>query len=283
VKIVRTKTDLRKEIKKLKKSGKIALVPTMGALHGGHVRLVEEARKNSGAVIATIFINPTQFVAGEDFDLYPRQEKKDISALKKAKVDLCYIPNVEEIYPNGYGTMVTVADNTEILCGASRKGHFNGVATVITKLFLQVMPNLAFFGEKDFQQLHIIKQLAQDLFIPVEIRGVATVREKDGLATSSRNKYLDEEERERAPEIFRMLSIMRQRMDDDSEESLRALEKWGKDYLKEKNIKQVEYVEIRDEETLELADHLTPGRPVRILAAVQLGNARLIDNIRVRV
>lgn len=282
MKVVRTKSDLRKEIKKLRKGKKkIALVPTMGALHAGHLKLIEEARKKADDVVVSIFINPTQFVADEDFDRYPRQEKKDLDMLKKAKITLAYLPRVEEMYPNGFGTKITVKKDAEILCGAMRKGHFDGVATAVTKLFLQVMPNMAFFGEKDFQQLHIIRSLAQDLFMPVQIYGAPTVRESDGLAMSSRNKYLDKEEREIAPEIFRMLSIMCQRMEDEGDD-IAALIKWGKSYLKSKGIKEVEYIDVRDEETLETVEK--PGkRPLRILTAARIGNARLIDNIKVRV
>jgi len=252
----------------------------MGALHDGHMELVRQAGRMADAVVVSIFVNPTQFAPGEDFKKYPRTEKSDLAKLRKEKkAEIIYIPYVEEIYPQGFATNVEVKENANILCGKFRKGHFSGVATVVVKLLLQVMPDIALFGEKDFQQFHIIKKLVADLDIPVRIEGVPTVRESDGFAMSSRNKYLAKNERETAAEIFRMLSIFRQRLEEG--EKIGKLIGWGKKYLHSKGIKKIDYLEVRDEKTLTPVKEIRPKQPVRIFIAAYLGKTRLIDNLLV--
>ncbi len=177
----------------------------MGALHAGHVALVRAAREGCDRVVATIFVNPKQFAANEDLGSYPRREAADLAMLRDAGVDLAFVPAAEEIYPPGFATLVQVSGLTEGLCGAHRAGHFDGVATVVTKLLLQSLPDAAYFGEKDYQQLMVVRRLARDLDIPVRIEGVATWREPDGLALSSRNAYLSPEERRIAPALARVL------------------------------------------------------------------------------
>ena len=183
----------------------IGLVPTMGALHAGHMALVGAARTQCDRVVASIFVNPKQFAANEDLGSYPRPEAADLDLLRAAGVDLAFVPAAPEIYPPHFSTLVRVGGLSEGLCGAHRAGHFDGVATVVAKLLIQSLPDAAYFGEKDYQQLMVVRRLARDLDLPVRIEGVATVREPDGLALSSRNVYLSAEERRRAPELARML------------------------------------------------------------------------------
>jgi len=203
---VRTVTDLRQSLAPWRKAGeRIALVPTMGALHDGHLSLVALAKSNADRVVASIFVNPTQFGPREDFNRYPRDEAGDLLKLDAAGANLVFVPETAEMYPHGFSTNVGVSDLTEDLCGASRPNHFDGVATVVTKLLLQCAPDLALFGEKDYQQLLMIKRLVRDLDIPVEILGGPIVREKDGLALSSRNAYLSPSERKTAPLLYQTI------------------------------------------------------------------------------
>ncbi len=198
--IVRTIPELRATLRVWRAAGqRIALVPTMGALHDAHMALMRAGRARADRVVATIFVNPTQFAAHEDLDTYPRREAQDIEKLRADGIDLLFAPEAGEVYPDGFATTVTVAGVSEGLCGEYRPGHFEGVATVVTKLLLQALPDIALFGEKDYQQLQVIRRLTLDLDIPVEIAGVPTVREADGLAMSSRNLHLSEAERAIAP------------------------------------------------------------------------------------
>ena len=198
--IVRTVRELRAAIAGMRQAGdSIGLVPTMGALHDAHMALVAAARGHADRVIATIFVNPTQFGPDEDFSSYPRREARDIETLQGADVDLLFAPGVDEMYPDGFETVVDVPGISQGLCGDHRPGHFAGVATIVTKLLLQALPDVAVFGEKDYQQLQVIRRLARDLDIPVEIVGLPTVREADGLAISSRNAYLSAADRAVAP------------------------------------------------------------------------------------
>ena len=206
MKVARTIADLRSQIASWRRSGeRIGLVPTMGALHAGHLALVRAAQAECGRVVATIFVNPKQFAPGEDLGSYPRREMADLDLLRGAQIDLAFVPAAEEIYPPQFSTLVRVGDLTDGLCGAHRAGHFDGVATVVAKLLIQSLPDAAYFGEKDYQQLMVVRRMARDLDIPVRIEGVATVREADGLALSSRNAYLSPEERRIAPELARVL------------------------------------------------------------------------------
>lgn len=276
--IIRTKKELRDAIKILRQNGKkIGFVPTMGALHKGHLSLIELARKHADKVVASIFVNPLQFGKGEDFDRYPRTEKEDILKLSQVDTDIVFLPEVKEIYPEGFCTEVRITKNTEILCGAFRNGHFDAVATIITKLLMMVLPDIAVFGEKDYQQLHIIRKLVLDLDIPVEIIGAPIMREVDGLAMSSRNAYLSETDRKIAPEIFQMLSMLRDRLRNGGK--LGNLMDWGINCLKNKGFTSVDYLEARDSVTLELISDI--NRPARIFVAVWLGKTRLIDNIEI--
>jgi pantoate--beta-alanine ligase len=274
---VRTVTDLRQSLAPWRKAGeRIALVPTMGALHDGHLSLVALAKSNADRVVASIFVNPAQFGPREDFNRYPRDEAGDLAKLEKAAANLVFVPETAEMYPHGFSTNVGVSDLTEDLCGASRPNHFDGVATVVTKLLLQCAPDLALFGEKDYQQLLVIKRLVRDLDIPVEILGGPIVREKDGLALSSRNAYLSPTERKTAPLLYQTIvavanDLRQGRGADDAAAAGRfKLEAAGF---------QVDYVAVRDPETLKPLSG--PVERARVLAAVQLGRTRLIDNVAV--
>ncbi len=205
-KLVRTVAALRREVARWRaRRERVGLVPTMGALHDGHRALMRASRRQCARTIVSLFVNPKQFGPREDFASYPRPEAADLAVMGAEGIDLAFLPGGDEIYPPGFATAVTVAGITEGLCGARRPGHFDGVATVVTKLLLQASPDAAYFGEKDFQQLTVVKRLALDLDIPVEIVGVPTVREADGLALSSRNVYLSSDERRIAPALYRVL------------------------------------------------------------------------------
>jgi pantoate--beta-alanine ligase len=257
----------------------VGFVPTMGNLHQGHISLIDEAKRLSDRVIVSIFVNPSQFGPTEDYALYPRTPQEDTELLDRAIVDLLFHPGVAEMYPGGHerGAVVDVPQLSGILCGAFRPGHFAGVATVVTKLLGIVQPHVAVFGEKDYQQLAIVRRVVEDLCLPVEIVGAATMRERDGLAMSSRNRYLTPAEREVAPRIFQALAAAKERIergDTDFEviqqAGLRALEAAGFG---------PQYFVVADASDLQ-----RPGpksRELVILAAAKLGKARLIDNVRV--
>lgn len=256
----------------------IALVPTMGNLHAGHMSLVDRAKQLADRVVVSIFVNPTQFVQGEDYSTYPRTLEQDISKLEETGIDLLFCPDVEKIYPGSMQqqTQVTITGLDSILCGKFRPGHFKGVATVVTKLFNMVKPEIAVFGEKDYQQLLVIKRLVRDLFYRIEIISVPTVREVDGLALSSRNNYLTSEERKIAPILFQTLKdISAGIMAGDL--AFAQHQKKAESRLKQSGFK-TEYVCIRDAETLQKP---STGDLV-VMAAAQLGRARLIDNVLIR-
>jgi pantoate--beta-alanine ligase len=274
---VRTVADLRHRVATWRNSGEtVGLVPTMGAIHAGHRSLVALARKRADCVIASLFVNPLQFGPREDFGRYPRDEAADSTALAEAGVDLLFAPDLAEMYPQGFSTKVSVGDLTEGLCGANRPGHFDGVATVVAKLLLQSEPDLAVFGEKDYQQLLVVKRLVRDLNIPVEIVGAPIVREADGLALSSRNAYLSPAERKIAPLLYRTIRDIAQDLqngrgaDDAAEKARFKLDASGF---------RVDYVAVRDPDTLKPLSG--PGRKARLLAAAYLGRTRLIDNVAV--
>jgi pantoate--beta-alanine ligase len=275
--IARSVSDLRQSLAPWRKAGeRIALVPTMGALHDGHLSLVALAKSNADRVVASIFVNPTQFGPREDFQRYPRDEAGDLAKLEKAGANLVFVPETAEMYPHGFSTTVGVSDLTEDLCGAFRPNHFDGVATVVTKLLLQCAPDVAIFGEKDYQQLLVIRRLVRDLDIPVEILGGPIVREEDGLALSSRNAYLSPSERKAAPLLYQTIvavanDLRQGRGADDAAEAGRfKLEAAGF---------RVDYVAVRDPETLRPLSG--PVKRARVLAAVKLGRTRLIDNVAV--
>lgn len=275
--IVHTVPDLRKPIGLWRKGERrIGLVPTMGALHHGHMALVGAARAECDRVVASIFVNPKQFAPTEDLSSYPRREAADLEMLQSAGADLVFIPAVDEMYPPNFATLVRVGGLTEGLCGAHRAGHFDGVTTVVTKLLIQVLPDIAYFGEKDYQQLMVVRRLARDLDIPVHIEGVPTVREADGLALSSRNAYLSPEERRIAPNLPRVLRSIATALARDPSAVAREIAH-GSAALQQAGF-AVEYLEIREAETLSaLTSKATKSS--RVFAAVWLGKTRLIDNM----
>jgi len=265
----------------------VAFVPTMGNLHQGHLRLVEIAKQESMKTVVSIFVNPLQFSPDGDFEKYPRTRDDDIVNLDKLAVDLVYCPDVSDIYPDGMEaiTKVSVPGLSQLLCGAFRPGHFDGVTTVVSKLFNMVQPEFAIFGEKDYQQLQIIRRMVDDLQFPVKIIGVETVRENSGLAMSSRNQYLSAEEKQMAAGLFQTLKTVVQQVSktlQDNEGSLNDfhdIEQQAMQQLSGNGFKP-EYVQVVDSDTL--ANGRFDSRHLRVLAAAWLGNARLIDNLPIR-
>jgi pantoate--beta-alanine ligase len=273
---VRTVADLRKHIALWRKGEvRVGLVPTMGALHQGHMALVEAARAECDRIVASIFVNPKQFAPTEDLGSYPRREAADLEMLRSAGVDLVFIPAVDEMYPPDFATLVRVSGLTEGLCGAHRAGHFDGVTTVVTKLLIQALPDIAYFGEKDYQQLTVVRRLARDLDLPVRIAGVPTVREPDGLALSSRNVYLSAEERRIAPNLARVLRSIAAVLAQDPNAVAQEIAH-GSAALQQAGF-AVEYLEIREAESLAVTSEVTASS--RVFAAVRLGTTRLIDNM----
>ncbi len=274
--IIRQLSPLRERTKLIRDNGRtLALVPTMGALHAGHMSLVELARRQADDVIVSIFVNPKQFGPNEDLDKYPRSEDADAARLAEAGVTALWMPSVSEVYPDGFATSVKVAQLGELWCGAARPGHFEGVATVVAKLFNQVCPDVAIFGEKDWQQLAIIRRMARDLDMDVEIIGMPIVRDTDGLALSSRNAYLSTADRQAALTLPGALKDAAHDIGNgaDVETTLAA----AKTRLLAAGFTQVDYFALVDAATLEpLA---TLDRTGRLLAAARIGGTRLIDNI----
>lgn len=269
---------LRAAIATLKSDGKpLALVPTMGALHDGHMALVEEARRHGRHVVVSIFVNPKQFGPNEDLAAYPRREAKDAQMLSAAGVDILWAPTVDVMYPAGFATNISVSGVSEGLDGAARPGHFDGVATVVTKLFNQVRPDVAIFGEKDYQQLAVIRQMVADLDLGIEIIGLPTQRAQDGLALSSRNAYLNDEERKAALALPRALGEAKRQMEKGGSVD-EALTRAGATLIAQ-GFDPVDYVMLCDAVTLEPMHVL--DRPARLLGAAKLGRTRLIDNIAV--
>ena len=275
--IARTVADLRRQVADWRAQGlRVGLVPTMGALHEGHLSLVRLALTRADRVIVTIFVNPTQFGPQEDLDKDPRREAQDCTLAQGAGAHLVFAPGVAEMYPEGFFTSVKVSGVSQGLCGDFRPGHFEGVATIVAKLLLQALPDIAVFGEKDYQQLCVIRRLARDLDIPVEIAGAPTVRDDQGLALSSRNAYLSPEDLQTARQLNKiMVSLIgriRARPGD-----LPIIIEEGKKILLAAGFSKIDYLDVRDAENLEPAQ--VPQRPARLLAAVYLGRTRLIDNM----
>lgn len=258
-------------------TGRVALVPTMGALHAGHMALLAEARKRADHVIASLFVNPAQFGDGEDFGRYPRREEADVQMLERAGCDLLWMPSVHVVYPDGFSTKVSVAGVSERWEGEARPGHFAGVATVVAKLLLSVRPDVALFGEKDFQQLAVIRRMVADLSVPVEIAGVPTVRDPDGLALSSRNAYLSPDERQRAIALPRALTGARAAILAGAQVATALRD--AKQALIDAGFLRIDYLALVDASTLEPLD--TPHGEMRLIAAAVIGTTRLIDNISV--
>jgi pantoate--beta-alanine ligase len=279
-KVVTTVAELRAALASHRSMGsgpaRIGMVPTLGALHAGHVSLVTEARKHADLVVVSIFVNPAQFAPGEDFDAYPRTLDADLKRLGDAAA-IVFTPTAREMYPEGFATTVTVGGPSTGLETDFRPHFFAGVATVVARLLIAVLPDLAVFGEKDYQQLLVVKRLVRDLGLPVQIIGAPTLREADGLALSSRNAYLDAGERKIAASLNLILkdAVAAARSGGD----LRAAEATAIEALWKAGFAHVDYVAIRDAETL---DHITAlERPARILAAAQVGKTRLIDNMAI--
>ncbi|MBC93450.1 MAG: pantoate--beta-alanine ligase [Rhodospirillaceae bacterium] len=277
--IVRTLSALQKITREWRTANKeISVVPTMGALHAGHLSLVREAKSMSDKVIVTLFVNPTQFNNTKDLKSYPRSEEDDIKKLESFNIDLLYAPENHEIYPEGYATQISVSGVSEGLCGDHRPGHFNAVATVVAKLLIQTSANIALFGEKDYQQLHVIKRMVKDLDIPVRIVGCETIRETDHLAISSRNLLLSDKDRKRAPILAKTLMDAAKRIETGEPQKI-VLEDSIK-ILRSSGFRSIEYLELRAESDLKVLEMV--DEPARILASIYLGNVRLIDNVKVR-
>ena len=276
--IVRESMALREAIRAMRGNGdRLALVPTMGALHNGHLALVADARRRAVRVAASIFVNPTQFNDPADLERYPRNEAEDAAKLEEAGCDLVWMPSVRDIYRQGFATMVSVAGISDRWEGEHRPGHFDGVATVVSKLLIAAMPDVAIFGEKDFQQLAVIRRMTMDLGLPVEIIGHETVRDADGLAMSSRNALLSAEERGRAPKLFEALSMASRRIAAGENVGTALVE--AKAAIAQAGFGPVDYLAYVDSETLEPLEGRRPGG--RLIAAAFLGKVRLIDNVRV--
>jgi pantoate--beta-alanine ligase len=278
VTVVRTVAELRKVTAGWRRAGNtIALVPTMGALHGGHLSLVELAGINADKIVVSIFVNPTQFAPNEDLARYPRDEAGDLKKLATAGADLVWSPRVTEMYPEGFSTGVKAGSAAKDLEGVFRPHHFDGVATVCCKLFNQVAPDVAIFGEKDFQQLAVLRQLVRDLNMPLKLIAAPIKREADGLALSTRNTYLSEAERAIAPTLFKVISDVAKKVAAGA--PIEAVTSEASAELMAAGFRKVDYVEVRDAETLEPAGK-DRGR-LRVLAAAWLGQTRLIDNVAV--
>ncbi len=279
LKVARTVKELRKQTGKWRESGKtIALVPTMGALHAGHLSLVKLAAKRADRSIVSIFVNPTQFGANEDLSRYPRDEAGDLKKLAAADVDLVWAPSAGEMYPEGFSTSVNPGDAADELEGAFRPQHFAGVATVCCKLFSQTTANAAIFGEKDYQQFCVLRQMVRDLNLPIQLIAAPTKREKDGLAMSSRNAYLTTEERKIAPQLFAIASELAEDVARGAD--ILAATAGARRRLASAGFAKIDYIDVRDAETLKAPfDFAT--RSLRVLAAAWLGKTRLIDNVPV--
>ena len=276
--IVRTVADLRRLVRGWKAAGEmVGVVPTMGALHDGHLSLARAARRECDRVITTIFVNPKQFNNPDDLKKYPRTEEADAALLATVPVDIIFAPTPDEVYPGGYGTTVTVAGVSEPLEGRMRPGHFDGVATVVTKLLGMTMADRGYFGQKDWQQLQVVLKLVADLNLPVHVVGCETIRDPDGVAMSSRNVRLDAASRAKAPVLYAAITAAAD--DIRAGQSDRMAIREAAEKMRAAGFERVEYIELRDAGTLLPSDD--PARPRRMLAAAWIGGVRLIDNISV--
>lgn len=281
MRVIRKNSIMQKVADKIREEGKsIGFVPTLGALHQGHLSLMERARRENDILIISIFVNPTQFGPGEDYRRYPRPFGKDRSFARREGVDIIFYPSVSEMYGKEYSTYVEVEKFSKRLCGLSRPGHFRGVASVVCKLFNIVKPNVAYFGQKDYQQLRIIKRMVEDLNMEVEIRECAIVREPDGLAISSRNSYLSSQEREEALSLYRALKCAKSLIKAGS--SISGVVSEMEKIIQRESRAKIDYIEIVDPLTLEDVKTIRPGKKVLVALAVWIGNTRLIDNMLVR-
>lgn len=268
--------EMKKISESVRKEKRVGFVPTMGFLHDGHLSLVRKSKEMTDFTVVSIFVNPTQFGPNEDYERYPRDIARDKALLEKEGIDVLFFPKVEEMYPKGYKTFVRVFQMEDYLCGRVRKGHFQGVATVVTKLFNIVKPHLAFFGMKDYQQLKIIETMVRDLNMDVEIVPCPTVREEDGLAMSSRNSYLKPEERKKATNIYKALMRGREVFLNGERDSAKILEEVKGSLSKVEGL-EIEYVNVVHPETLEDVERITDSAV--LATAVRIGSTRLIDNV----
>ncbi len=276
--IVRTIKDMQALSRKLRAGDKtIGIVPTMGALHEGHLSLISRSKNENDITVVTIFVNPVQFGPSEDFRNYPRDIEGDLSKLSPLGPDIVFLPDDKEMYPNGFTAAVNIGSIGEVLCGASRPGHFNGVATVVVKLFNIVMPDNGYFGQKDFQQTVIIKKIVTDLDYNVNIIVCPTVREHDGLAMSSRNTYLDHEERKAAPIIYKGLKLGEELILSNAEADVSDIKEQIRKYIISEPLANIDYIEVVSVTLLEKVVKI--NLPVAICVAVKIGKTRLIDNI----
>lgn len=274
--VVKKISEIREYVNKAKKQGKkVGFVPTMGFFHEGHLELMRNARKECDVVVVSIFVNPIQFGPGEDFEDYPRDLNRDVKLAEEVGVDIIFAPDVEEIYPEGFSTYVEVKGLTEKLCGRSRPGHFRGVTTVVLKLFNSVQPHVAYFGQKDAQQVLVVSKMVKDLNLDIEIRSVPTVREKDGLAMSSRNTYLNTEERKAATVLYRSIQLVKEKVR-MGERDVNRLKKAAAELILSEPLAKIDYVEILTFPDLKEQDTLKDK--MLLALAVKIGKARLIDN-----
>jgi len=281
MKIIKSPIALSVSLKKIKLSGKtIGFVPTMGALHEGHLSLIRAARKDNGIVVVSIFVNPAQFGAREDLKKYPKPINKDLALCKKEKVDYVFLPDAKEMYRDNFSTYVNVEGLSEVLCGKTRSGHFRGVATVVTKLFNIVGPDIAYFGQKDAQQAVIIKRMVEDLNMAVKIKVMPIIREKSGLALSSRNIYLSKNEKKDALVLFKALNLAKVLISGGAKDAARIISRLKQLILKSKSA-EIDYVEIVDPLSLKPLNKIS--KECLIALAVRIGKTRLIDNIILRV
>ena len=278
MKILQKIEEVKREIRRIKQKGKkIGFVPTMGYLHQGHLSLIKKAGEECDYIVVSIFVNPTQFGPREDYRRYPRDLKRDFSILKKENVNLVFVPGVKEMYPEGFKTWVIVEDFSERLEGKFRPGHFRGVCTVVLKLFNIVEPDRAYFGWKDAQQLIIIKKMVKDLNISVDVIGCPTVREKDGLAASSRNTYLSLEERKKALCLYKSLQKIKEMVEFESIKDTDILLREGRKIIERTKGVELQYLEAVDLKSLNPVKKIKKG--VMVVGAIKIGKVRLIDNI----
>jgi pantoate--beta-alanine ligase len=281
MRVAKTVQDIRRAVAEARRAGKvIGLVPTMGALHAGHTGLIRAARAGTGFVAVSLFVNPMQFGPGEDLGRYPRPFERDAEICRAEGVDVLFAPEPAEVYPAGFGTAVEVAGLSDLLEGASRPGHFHGVCTVVLKLFHMVQPDVAYFGQKDAQQVRVVRQMVRDLDVPVRLEVCPTVREPDGLALSSRNQYLDADRRRQAAVLYHMLQEAKRRID-AGERRAEAVRQAMLDRLAEAPAARLDYAAVVDADTLRPLERVRGD--VLVALAVFLGSTRLIDNLPLRV
>lgn len=279
MRLIKKIDEMEKYVKERKGDKIIGLVPTMGYLHEGHLSLIRKARKKCDEVIVSIFVNPTQFGGGEDYQRYPRDIERDIKLSEREGIDIIFAPSVEDMYPENYSTFVQVEGKlSSVLEGASRLGHFKGVCTVLTKLFNIINPNLSFFGEKDYQQALIVKKMVKDLNIPTQIVLLPTVREKDGLAISSRNSYFNERERKAATILYKSLKEARKWIKNGERDPSQIVDKM-RNFIAKEPLTKIDYIAVVNSESLEEVKEIKRGDLIAL--AVYIGKVRLIDNMKV--